>query len=312
MNNIFLSNSPHKRRPFFIHPLTLFIYILVILSIIFAIRSFLRQNPDILGYATNINTSELLRLTNKIREEKGLDDLKLNAKLSKAAELKAQDMFKEDYWAHTSPKGTEPWDFIKSQGYYYVYAGENLAVDFSDSDDVVKGWYNSPSHRDNLLNKNYTEIGFAVVNGELQGRKTTLVVQMFGMPRIAPPKTASVQNTEPPIQDNVEVAAESPEQLVVTETPQNEVPETIAMSEPENFSPIEVSAGAVLNASDVFNVSRFIAIILGIFVTALFAVDGYYIRKLGINRLTGHTILHVLLLALVIIGIWYTNIGLVL
>ncbi len=312
MANVFLSDSRSKRRPIILNPISLFLYILIILAIVLGIRSYLRQSPDVLGYATNINVSELLNLTNKIRKEKGLGDLKINQKLSKAAELKAQDMFKEDYWAHTSPKGTEPWDFIKSQGYYYVYAGENLAVDFSNSDDVVKAWYNSPSHRDNLLNKNYTEIGFAVVNGELQGRKTTLVVQMFGMPRVAVPKTASAQDKEPINQNDEVVINEPAEEIALAKVPQEQSAELAVASESDNFIPVEISAGAVLNSSDVFNVSRFIAIILGIFVTSLFAVDGYYIRKLGVNRLTGHTFLHIVFLVLVILGIWYTNIGLVL
>jgi uncharacterized protein YkwD len=72
-----------------------------------------------------------------------------------------------------SPDGTEPWDFILGEKYDYIYAGENLAKNFSTFDDVVEAWYNSPSHKENLLNKNYTEMGFAIVNGELNGYETT-------------------------------------------------------------------------------------------------------------------------------------------
>ena len=61
--------------------------------------------------------------------------------------------------------------FIEQEGYQYIYAGENLAVDFSESSEVIEAWFDSPSHRENLLSHNYSEIGFAVINGELKGRK---------------------------------------------------------------------------------------------------------------------------------------------
>src|SRR5262249_8899486 len=48
------------------------------------------------------------------------------------------------------------------------------------SSGVVDAWMASPSHRDNLMKPTYREVGFAVVNGNLLGEDTTLVVQMFG------------------------------------------------------------------------------------------------------------------------------------
>ena len=46
----------------------------------------------------------------------------------------------------------------------------------------MTAWMNSPTHRDNVLRKDFTEVGFAVVDGTLGGEQTTLVVQMFGKP----------------------------------------------------------------------------------------------------------------------------------
>jgi len=121
-------------------------------------------------------------LTNLEREEQGLSPLSLNMFLNEAAQRKAADMFAFDYWAHKSPSNREPWDFFEEVGYDYIYAGENLARDFSTSEAVVAAWMMSPSHKDNIINGQYQEIGVAVVNGTLRGVETTLVVQLFGTP----------------------------------------------------------------------------------------------------------------------------------
>jgi hypothetical protein len=106
--------------------------------------------------------------------------------------MKASDMAEKGYWAHISPSGTQPWYFITQNNYAYRYAGENLARDFSNPESIVKAWLASPSHRDNLLNSKYQDIGVAVVDGTLGGRQTTLVVQLFGTRlAIANSKTSS-------------------------------------------------------------------------------------------------------------------------
>lgn len=138
---------------------------------------------DILGYSSDISVSDVVSLTNQERAKSGLSQLTLNAKLSEAASGKARDMFTEQYWAHTSPSGTEPWDFISGAGYSYRVAGENLARDFATTTQMVAAWMASPTHRDNIMHPRYQEIGVAVVNGTLEGIETTLVVQMFGTPR---------------------------------------------------------------------------------------------------------------------------------
>jgi hypothetical protein len=89
-------------------------------------------------------------------------------------------MFSYNYWAHVSPKGVTPWDFIVSEGYQYTVAGENLAKNFTTSKDVVFAWMASPTHKANIVKSAYREVGFAVVNGVLNGAETTLVVQMLG------------------------------------------------------------------------------------------------------------------------------------
>ena len=137
---------------------------------------------SILGYASNISVSQVVSSTNAVRAGNGLGQLTFNSQLSQAATAKAQNMFSEGYWAHTSPSGKEPWDFIRSAGYSYKIAGENLARDFDSTQPMMDAWMNSPTHRANIMNPRYEEIGVAVVDGLLNGIETTLVVQMFGSP----------------------------------------------------------------------------------------------------------------------------------
>ena len=133
----------------------------------------------------------LVDLANKDRSENKLGGLKINPVLAKAAQLKADDMAAKSYFAHTSPTGVEPWHWFEEAGYKFSYAGENLAVDFSDSSAVNSAWMNSPMHRANILDQHYTEIGIATAQGFYQGRPTTFVVQEFGKPAEARKQTAS-------------------------------------------------------------------------------------------------------------------------
>ncbi len=145
---------------------------------------------SVLGRVSNIQTAELLTDTNVEREAAGLEDLQLNDKLSQAAFLKAQNMFSEQYWAHVSPSGTQPWKWFGDVEYNYSFAGENLAKNYPTAQATVDAWMGSDTHRENLLKGEYKDVGFAVVDGELDGVDTTLVVALYG----APVTVAAVQS----------------------------------------------------------------------------------------------------------------------
>jgi len=310
MKRYILPNHVSKTRATIITPKAIFGYIVFLFCFIFLSGGVVEYGSAVLGYATNIKLEELFQDTNELRVKNNLSPLSINEKLSKAAEAKANDMFEDDYWAHTAPDGTEPSNFIKAYGYEYSYAGENLAVDFANSKDVVDAWYKSPSHRENLINQDYTEIGFAVVNGELNRRKTTLVVQMFGKPLKGVPSILA--STETSAKNTALAVDETPQTVLPTINTAESNDQAIPTSIINNAQDTIISSGSVLNSTDIYNVSRNIAIILGFFVTLVFAIDGYYVRRYQIFRMTGHTILHVLMLLMAIAGIWYTHIGLVL
>lgn len=151
-------------------------------------------------------TSSLVRLANDDRQDRNLGGLTTDPLLVAAAQAKADDMAKKGYFAHTSPDGRTSWSWFRDAGYAFSHAGENLAVNFSDSGDVEQAWMNSPTHRANILNGNFTEVGIATAVGEYQGKKTVFVVQMFGTPA----QTAA----QAPVR---EVIPENPGELAVIE-----------------------------------------------------------------------------------------------
>jgi len=161
---------------------------------------------EVLGRVSNVSVSELLTDTNTERTAQSLPSLQLNEELSQAAFLKAKDMFANNYWAHTSPSGTTPWKWLADAGYSYDVAGENLAKNYPTADATVAAWMNSETHRANILNNRYQDIGFAVVDGMLDGRDTTLVVAYYGTPVSAAVEGARDEQAvvfAPPVSANV-------------------------------------------------------------------------------------------------------------
>jgi hypothetical protein len=136
----------------------------------------------VLGAQQTISANDLFSQTNVQRLQHQLPALTLDDRLSQAAFLKAKDMFRQQYWAHTAPDGTTPWHWFGVVGYNYTYAGENLAKDFMSAGAVTAAWMASPDHRANILDKDYSQVGFAVVDGTLSGQPTTLVVALYGKP----------------------------------------------------------------------------------------------------------------------------------
>lgn len=168
-------------RPFFVQKRFLAYYVLLALAAKLIIFPFYFWLPQTSFFADVVGAS-VFTLTNQARNEAGLWPLVENPVLERAAFNKAQDMLTKGYFAHTSPQGLSPWYWFQQAGYKYRAAGENLAIGFVDSQEVVQAWQDSFSHRENLLSPVYHETGLAVVSGNFQGQPTTLVVQFFGTP----------------------------------------------------------------------------------------------------------------------------------
>lgn len=118
---------------------------------------------------------EVLNLVNKERSNRGLAPLKLNDSLSNVATIKSQDMIDKNYFDHTSPTYGSPSNMINKFGISYNSMGENIAMGQSSPEEVMNSWMNSPGHRKNILNPNFTELGVGVA----KNNSTLYWTQMF-------------------------------------------------------------------------------------------------------------------------------------
>src|SRR3989344_6080585 len=264
--HLFVTGEKNNHRPKLLHHKSIFTLLLLI-AIASTFVSIIRKTaPDVLGIATDIFVEDLITYTNEERQKEGIPPVVLNKELSEAAGAKAANMFAKDYWAHNAPDGTTPWVFIQKVGYDYVYAGENLAKDFNDSQGVVNAWMASPSHKENMLSHRYDEVGFAVVNGKLNGQETTLVVEMFGR------------------RQGTQAAAG-----VATEV---ELPATPATVAAQPF----VAGVSKITLIDSSIFTKRVAVGTLIAFVAAFVLDMIYIGRKKLFRFVGHNIDHVLFL----------------
>lgn len=318
IHNLFLPHKETHKKARLISWEALLVYLLlfVILQSSFSLLGQLK--PGILGTTSSITRERIIELTNFERAKNGLPPLAENDSLDRAATAKAANMFEENYWAHFSPSGKDPWGFILSSGYKFSVAGENLAKNFTNSEDVVVAWMNSPSHKENIINSKYKEIGIAVEDGVLNGEGTTLVVQMFGTPTAlaSAPTTPNIttfanNSTSAPTTNPQAVAQAAP-----LATPQNE-PIVNVGGEKIKVAPEEYEASqkiALVNAPispaikgeplfDPFTVSKVVGLSLVGLISLLLILDFMVLRARGVFRLSSHHLAHLSLILVAAIGL---------
>lgn len=286
----------------------LFFYVLVLLG--FQLYVY-RLSPRILGFATDIRVADLYRLTNQKRSAVGVGSLDTDRRLEQAALAKARDMFAKNYWAHYAPDGsTTPWQFMVNAGYAYKFAGENLAKDFDTSVSVIEAWIASPSHKANLLNGNYRDIGLVAINGTLLGEETTLVVQMFGTPQ--PTAVAKKPSpTIPPAPTTTPEEEEKPPEPVAITGPREE---KVAISQPAALTEVRTAPLAqIVRTVNPISSPKTIPLGFGFVLMGLFALDEMVMLRGGLTRKeirrTGENIAHVSLLGLLMALVWLTRTG---
>ncbi|MDM8569671.1 CAP domain-containing protein, partial [Thiotrichales bacterium HSG1] len=153
----------------------------VITSIVITFSSFIQASQY---------DSELLRLTNIERQNAGLSELTLSSQLGQAAQNHAEDMANNNYFSHTGLNASSAGDRISATGYSYSTWGENISAGRVTASDTIQGWMNSQGHRDNILNSNYSEIGFGYANSD-DSDYQHYWVQVFGKSSVETPKDTS-------------------------------------------------------------------------------------------------------------------------
>lgn len=118
------------------------------------------------------NEDELIRYINAERVKNNLNPLKVDSELVNVARLKSTDMIEKNYFSHYSPTYGSPFNMLKKFNIKYLSAGENIAYNSS-----IKGaheaFMNSPGHRANILNSNYTHVGVGIKESPKYGKMIT-------------------------------------------------------------------------------------------------------------------------------------------
>lgn len=139
------------------------------------------------------NADEVFNLTNKERIAAGLRPLQkllitadlpngemlTTDQLHDIATLKARDMRDNNYFSHTSPTYGSPGQMLNDFGVDWSAYGENIAAGQLTPEAVMNSWLNSPGHRANILNPNFTHLGVGYVPGDEQSEFRTYWTQLF-------------------------------------------------------------------------------------------------------------------------------------
>ena len=145
----------------------------LLLLVAFSVRVFANDNE--------ITADNVTALMNAYRAEAGMGPLRIDGKLTKAAEARMQEMIDGEWWSHDAPDGTSPFVWLTANDYNYVAAAENLAAGFETARLLVQSWIESPGHRANILNPMYADCGIAVIDGRTDRRgEGKSIVVMFG------------------------------------------------------------------------------------------------------------------------------------
>jgi hypothetical protein len=189
----FIPHRGNKHKPKILRTKSLALILIGLIFIKAVVASYLFFVYPNQGMMEEKIGEQLITLINDEREKNNLPDLKLNLSLSAAALAKADNMSGLNYFSHYGPDGKKPWEWINRSDYAYILAGENLAMNFYTAESVHAALMNSTAHRDNILNASYQDVGLAVINGEINGARTNILVELFGS-RNTPGLAAASEN----------------------------------------------------------------------------------------------------------------------
>jgi hypothetical protein len=278
LRHLFIPHESNNQKAKLLHSSSLSLLAVGLIAFQLVLGFAHKAFPQVLGYAANISPAEVIRLTNTQRVANGLGALTENSTLDGAALAKGNDMLAKGYWAHFAPDGTSPWSFFLKFGYKYKYAGENLARDFPDAASAINAWMNSPSHKENILNPNYREIGIGVVEGNLAGADTTVIVQFFGAP-LSGEAAIPVAKAKEVLPSTVKSTSAPTSTPIPTPTPA------------PTMTPTPASGEAVIFISPFNSTKNISLLVTGILILVL-SIDLIVVRRQRIARIGGRTLAH--------------------
>jgi len=221
--DFFIPHDGNGNKPKILRAKSLAIIVIVLFALKVTVTGYLFFiYPDQARMAQQM-TTEILKLTNQDRLDSNLAPLSLNSVLSVSALAKAENMIMNDYFAHHSPDGKKPWDWISRDKYAYLFVGENLAMNFSSAQSAHQALMQSPSHKKNIMNAKYSDVGLAVVSGEINGQRTNVLVELFAcqyQPKVA--IAAQTDQTAGTTKEQVSAPKEEQTKVLATENIEKE------------------------------------------------------------------------------------------
>ena len=121
-------------------------------------------NPAPAPAPSDPQVATFVGLVNEHRVSIGLSPLAWDGRVAAVAQAHSQDMVDRSFFSHTNPDGLSPFDRLAAAGISYTWAGENIAYGYPTASSVLAAWLNSPGHRANIENPNFTHHGVGLVN----------------------------------------------------------------------------------------------------------------------------------------------------
>jgi hypothetical protein len=288
--------------------------------------------------ASDLTVGNILEAINRERSIRNLLTLNPHDALSRAAQIKSDDMISRNYFSHTDPEGNYIWPTITSQGYTpYLQLGENLAIEFYNTESLVSAWMNSPTHRANIVNEGFKDQGMGLAFGnQNQAQYFSAITNTFGAlitskkttpPPPAPSPAPIAKNPPQPVAKPAPLPTTPPPVVVVTPpvalppAPEPTTKQNTASSTDTHKTPLPSSSGpktststpegvlsneTPLRATDPYNINRYISLAFGGTLLVLLLLDAWIVLEKRLKLLDKKiNNLFVLVLALIIVAIMY-------
>ncbi|MEA1980300.1 MAG: CAP domain-containing protein [candidate division Zixibacteria bacterium] len=171
--------------------------------------------------ASEVSVKNIFENINVERQKENIPSLVINETLMHIAEIRVNDMINNDYFSHQDPNGLMPWDIAIQENYNYQIIGENLALDWIQTESAINAWMESDTHKENILNTKFNETGIAIISNNSH----TIIVQIFGLRHLSPATILpAVRANNQDIELNTDVSDNlvKNEQTVLTIIPKND------------------------------------------------------------------------------------------
>ncbi len=232
LHNFFIPHEGNDYHPHILHTKRAFFYstaFLITKIIVVGFALLLPAQVFVIPDVLQQQQSEIVALTNQVRESRGVQVLEQEGKLFTSSQHKADDMGLHSYFSHTSPNGEKLADFLIKSGYDYEAAGENLAVGFSSAEELIDAWIASPTHYNNLIDTDFQEFGVGLTAGSYEGHPVVYVASHFGSPKSLPEVEVAAEIIPEPVEDVPSVDLEPGVVEEIVEQPVETIPDPVEL-----------------------------------------------------------------------------------